>query len=174
MVNLMFSPIDGDERFTVDDKCSFRNPMRGDLKRMMAQYGIDDQMDIDVDKMFEDVEADMASNRRSKNARSSSSAVVSVFTAIVIAALIMYKTPRLNVNKSVVKLLMSAKAIDILRPCKHLFDRNIFAPAGEGETPDYLLKDGQKFMNLDQIVDALENNPANLSISAKAQYRAKL
>ena len=144
----ILSPMNGDERIIIDDHASIIDPMRNDIKQKLTQYGID----IDVDAMFDKVDANIErrSNRRS-NISGGGSGGGSAYEGCNCSCNF---TQSANAKcKTVCRPVFDVCRGERYTPLQTPMD-NIATPKGS-QRPIFLLKDGEKFMNIDQ--DVLDN-----------------
>jgi hypothetical protein len=145
----VLSPIDGDDRVVFDVKESLSNPMRDDLKNMMAQYGIDEKMDVDIDAMFDEINADIESKN---SGRSGGRVGGSVYGDCNCSCnFVQTATPKCKTTcRAVFDVCEGDRYAPLIQ--QTVIDKNALLPATDEELPDFLLKEGQKFMNMDQAL----------------------
>ena len=141
-------PVNGDERIINDVQATIVDPMRNDIKQMAAQYGLD----IDVDQMFDRLDANIQrrSNRRS-NISGGGSGGGSAYEGCNCSCNFTQSASDKckTVCRPVFDVCMGERYTPLQTPMDNL------APPKGSQRPIFLLKDGEKFMNIDQ--DVLDN-----------------
>ncbi len=155
----ILSPWEDDDRMNegIDFQSAMVDPMKNDIKKLAAQYGID----VDVDKEFEQVEANARQNERGSSSSSNIYGDCNCSCNFIQSA-----TPTCQTS--------CRAAFDVCKgdrytpPVRQTYINNDeLSPELQEAAENFTLKDGEKFMNLDQeTIDRFEDDavktPTNL------------